>query len=63
MKSIKKENRNYVLWSDVNKNFSESKIIVNEILGNITGDHSINMNFHFIINDEQLKTLSSKIGE
>lgn len=63
MKSTRKNNKNYVLWSDVNKNFDDAKSIVRKLFGSeIDGDHSIDMEFHFIINDEQLKVLSSKIG-
>ena len=59
MKIIKKDKKNYVLWSEVNNDFTEAKRIVYETLGHDTpGNHSINMDFHFILTDEQLETLA-----
>lgn len=64
MKTTKKDNKNYVLWSDVNKDFTKAKSIVYELLGNdIDGDHSVNMDFHFILSDDELKMLEAKLGK
>ena len=63
MNSIKKDGKNYILWSDVNEDFNLAKSIMYGIFGeeNIDGDHSIEMDFHFILTDEQLLEFNNVI--